>query len=281
LEKQVATDWYTRTFDALYPLVYAHRSVEAARPEAQFAVEQVGMKADDSVLDLCCGNGRHMLHLLSKTPRLVGLDYSADLLRIAARNVGAAGVSEDKSGRQAPADLSDAPGRSEEGPSPESPRTPRLVRADMRRIPFENAFDVVVNFFTSFGYFPCAEENLQVVRGVSAALKPGGRFFIDYVNRAYVEATLVPESVRSQGDYEIHERRWIDAKAGRVNKRTRVTKEAALVTETGESVRLYRLEEFRDLLAGGGLDVDGVFGDYSGAPFDEMHPRMIVVGHKA
>ncbi len=269
MDQQVPADWYTKTFDALYPVVYAHRSVEAAEPEARFAAEQVRPRPEDSVLDLCCGNGRHMVHLRKRAGRLVGLDYSADLLQIAAQNLDVEG------GESDPSDSADREG------SRQRPTPLRLVRADMRFIPFENAFDVVVNFFTSFGYFLSPEENRQVVEGVSAALKPGGRFFIDYVNRAHVERTLVPESTRNQGPYEIRERRWIDAATCRVNKKTHVTREGALVAETGESVRLYTQDEFRGLLAEGGLCMERVFGDYSGALFDETHPRMIVVGRKA
>ncbi len=40
------------------------------------------------------------------------------------------------------------------------------------------------------------------------------------------------------------------------------------------------LDELRALLAGGGLQLDRVFGDFTGANYDPMQPRMIVVGHK-
>ena len=43
------------------------------------------------------------------------------------------------------------------------------------RIPFgRNAFDIVFNFFTSFGYFDDPSEDLKVVNNIYLALKPGG-----------------------------------------------------------------------------------------------------------
>ena len=243
-QRSVPDDWYRHSFDALYPIVYAHRSVEAAAPEAAFAVEQLGLSRGDGVLDLCCGNGRHMVHLLRRTDLVAGLDYSRDLLDLARTNTGGG----------------------------------LLLRADMRALPFDSAFDVVVNFFTSFGYFPTREENLRVVHEVARVLKPGGRFFIDYLNAGFVTNTLVPESTREQGGHQIREHRWIDPERRRVNKNTVVSEDGHVIGQWGESVQLYGATEFVELLAQGGLEVDQMYGDYSGAPLDDTRPRMIAVG---
>ncbi len=241
----VDRDWYATAFGALYPIVYAHRTVAAAAPEARFAMDQTGLDASARVLDLCCGNGRHLVHVLGRTPHATGFDYSPDLLTIARRNVdGRAG----------------------------------LVRGDMRAIPFDGAFDVVLNFFTSFGYFQDPEENMAVARGIARALKPGGRFFIDHVHAAHVEKTLVPHSVREQGEYVIADSRWIDEGLRRVNKCTRVSKGGRIVLSTTESVRLYAPEEMAGLLGAAGLELEQCFGDYDGAAMALGLPRMILVG---
>jgi len=247
-DTSIGDDWYQRSFGAVYPVLYAHRSVEAAAPEAAFAAERLGLQSGDRVLDLCCGNGRHMVHLLRHTPRVVGLDYSLDLLSLASEQLG------------------DGAG---------------LVRGDMRALPFGMVFDAVTNFFTSFGYFGAPEENLAVVREVARVLKPMGRFFIDYLNPAHVAATLVPETVREHEGYQITERRWIDGERRRVNKATVVSRDGRMVGRWGESVRLYEEAEFRALLREGGLEIERLFGDYDGAPPSDDRPRLIAVGHRA
>jgi len=246
-QSQIGNDWYRAGFDVWYPIVYAHRTVAAAAPEAAFAAERLALGETDRVLDLCCGNGRHMVHLIPVVRQVVGLDYSAAMLRLA---------------------KAAAPGRM------------RLVRADMRSLPFDEAFDVVVNFFTSFGYFASHAENLRVIAEVARVLKPGGRFFIDYLNPVAVQRTLVPESVREYNGYTIRERRWIDHEQRRVNKTVVVSKASAQVSEWGESVRLYEEAELREMLAVNALHVAGVFGDYDGTRLDEAQPRMILVGSK-
>lgn len=241
----VEKDWFAHAFDALYPVVYAHRTVESATAESAFAIEQLRLCNSCSVLDLCCGNGRHMVHLLKHTPRVVGLDYSPDLLGMARRHLGASG---------------------------------QLVRGDMRAIPFEGAFDALANFFTSFGYFSDEAENLAVAQGIARALKPGGRFFVDYLNPAYVMANLNPESLRVSGGFEIREFRWIDTATNRVNKCTEVRYEGEVVNRSSESVRLYSELELRELLDRAGLDVDRFYGNYDGVPVRDNTPRQIIVG---
>lgn len=244
-EHVVPKDWFAHAFDALYPVIYAHRTVESATAESVFAIDQLKLCSSCSVLDLCCGNGRHMVHLLKHTPRVMGLDYSTDLLGMARKQLGPSG---------------------------------QLLRADMRAIPFVGAFDALANFFTSFGYFSSEAENLAVARGIAGALKPGGRFFVDYLNPAYLRAHLVPESLRASGGFEIHDRRWIDNETKRVNKVTEVRRDGVVINQSSESVRLYDEAELLDLLDRAGLRMEALYGNYDGGPVREDAPRQIVVG---
>jgi len=243
----ISADWFAEAFGALYPVVYAHRTVEAAEPEAAFAVAQLRLRSSDTVLDLCCGNGRHMVHLAPRVRRIIGLDYSAHLLRLARERLGPAAL---------------------------------LLRGDMRTLPFREYFDAVANFFTSFGYFLDPEEDGAVARDIARVLKRGGRFFLDYLNPPYVASALLARSEREEAGYRIIEDRWIDARQRRVNKRTTVWQDGKVVAKTGESVRLYSKDELAALLGGAGLEIEAIFGDYAGTPLDDTQPRMIVAGHK-
>lgn len=243
----ITHDWFESAFDTLYPVVYAHRTVEAARPECVFAAEHLQLQLKDRLLDLCCGNGRHLVHMLQHTPHCVGLDFSSALLNLAAKTT--------------------------EFKAP-------LVRADMRRLPFVNAFDVVVNFFTSFGYFLDEADNEAAARALARALKPGGRFMIDFLNPTFVEETLIPESEKMREEYRILEKRWIDEKLRRVNKSTVIERHGVRVSMTSESVRLYDLADLESMLGKYGLDIVAVYGNYDGAPLTFREPRMILIGRK-
>ena len=244
----VPDDWFERSFDALYPVLYAHRTVEAAAHESHFAAEKLGLCQGARVLDLACGNGRHLVHLRACGAIGIGLDYSRFLLSEAARILGS---------------------------------TAGLVRADMRAVPFHGRFDAVVNFFTSFGYFNERDENVRAVKNVAEALKPSGHFFIDYINSAHAEQHLVPLALRTAGELAVEESRWIDHATRRVNKCIVVRHPEKPVRRFAESVQLYEHDEFVQLLHDGGLKVTDVFGDYAGAPWDKSQPRMIAIGTKA
>ena len=54
----------------------------------------------------------------------------------------------------------------------------------MRTLPFDSAtFDVVISWFTSFGYFD-DDENRRVLDEAQRVLKPGGRLAIEINNLA-------------------------------------------------------------------------------------------------
>jgi SAM-dependent methyltransferase len=243
----IPSDWYVNAFGELYPILYAHRDASSAERESCFAIEETALQSSDLALDLCCGNGRHLTHVLRCAPSAIGVDYSVPLLRLARQAVGSSG---------------------------------RLLRADMRALPFLGCFDVVFSFFTSFGYFLEDFEDHKAARAMAGALKKGGRFFMDFLNAPSVETNLIPHSERFFKDWRIVEERWIDRDLQRVNKQTVVFREDDWVGDTVESVRLYTLDELSALLQSVGLEISGVFGDYDRKPLDDSCPRLIVVGHR-
>src|SRR2546428_11066776 len=59
--------WYERFFGDNYLDVYGHQlSAEGAEHEASFAERALALKAGESLLDLCCGPGRHALLLAQR-----------------------------------------------------------------------------------------------------------------------------------------------------------------------------------------------------------------------
>ncbi len=242
--------WYTEWFDEEYVRVYGHRDLDEARRDVAFAERVLNLRPEDRILDLCCGNGRHLAALCEKGyRRLAGIDLSRPLLRLA---------------RQAM-----------EGRCPR-----RLVaQADMRRLPFRETFDAVLNLFTSFGYFDTDGENLRVLESMASVLRPGGRYILDYLNPEYVARNLQPQTERTLGDRVIVERRWIDPERKRVNKTIAIrTPEAE--RHYKESVRIYTCGEMEQMLKSAGLQITATFGDFESRPISPESPRMIFAGEK-
>lgn len=51
----------------------------------------------------------------------------------------------------------------------------------MREQLYTNQFDVVMNLFTSFGYFDSEEENKKAMQSIAVSLKPDGILVIDFL----------------------------------------------------------------------------------------------------
>lgn len=236
--------WYKEWFGEEYLELYSHRDEPEAEEHVAFVAARLGGRPR-SVLDLACGAGRHTAALRQRGYRALGVDLSLTLL---AR-------------RRAPA-------------------LPR-VAGDMRCLPFAaGSFDWVLNFFTSFGYFESERENFQVLEEIVRVLASGGRFLIDILNPAPALAALKPRETLERDGRRVEIERWYDANLQRINKRINVTVPGQPPRRFLESVRTYQPEEVTIGLRWAGLDVESLFGNFSGDPYERDSERLILVGRK-
>jgi hypothetical protein len=145
----------------------------------------------------------------------------------------------------------------------------------MRAITFHEEFDIVVNLFTSFGYFTSDQENAKVIGNMAKALKVGGEVIIDYLNPAYVKENLVPHSTKEVAGMMIEEERWIEN--GFVKKKITLREhDGREPREYMEQVRLYSVEQMTAMLEEAGFGEIQIFGNYQFQPYqDAESPRMI------
>ncbi len=239
------TEWFEEWFGEEYLRVYPHRDDRDAARIVALIRRHTDVRGR-RVLDLACGPGRHARHLLDGGASVVGFDLSPALLGRARHAVG--------------------------------PRL-RLVRGDMRGLPFARAaFDVVVNLFTSFGYFTDDDEHRRVLRGVAEVLAPGGTFVVDYFNARHVRATLVPHEVLDVGHRRVSTERRLSEDGRFVIKEIRMKDEGRSFLER---VRLFTPEELEAMLRAAGLTVQRRFGDYDGGPPANGSPRAILLAAHA
>ena len=109
--------------------------------------------AGSRVLDLCCGPGLYLVPLARRGHTVTGVDLSPVMLKRAEAACAKAGV-----------DV-------------------RLLRADMLTHVEPESYDVVLNVFTSFGYFDEPADNARVLRNAHDSLAPGGQLLIDVLGK--------------------------------------------------------------------------------------------------
>jgi len=246
----MSENWYEEWFGEDYKLVYPHRNEAEAHEQIEFLKRHIQLHEGAKVLDLCCGCGRHAVELKALGYSVVGLDLSEELLEMACSRAS-----------ECNADI-------------------EFIRCDMREIPYDNHFDLIVNFFTSFGYFADDAENQKVLTSIAKALKPGGKFLIDYINPDNVAANLVERDEKDiSGGIHVIQERWIDASPRRVNKKITLVRDGKEF-HYRESVRMYSHEEMVDMLSAAGLKLTATYGDFASSEYTRNSPRMVLIGER-
>lgn len=245
--------WYVDFFRSDYLNVYGHMfTEERAEKESAFVVSALELKPGASVLDLCCGQGRHSVQLAKRGLKVTGLDLNPDYV-VLAQQAAKAGKVEIET-----------------------------VTADMREIPFANKFDAIVNMYSSFGYLESEAEDLRVLESAGNALKTGGRLLLDMLNREWAIDNYIQNDWHTGADGTLYvERRDLDLATSRMHVHFVVVDQKGGRRESiGHNIRLYTLTETMRLLERVGMRVTAVFGGFEGEIYGIGTRRMIVVARK-
>ncbi len=236
-------DFFTEEFArASLPLTAAQLETEL-----DFIEESLGLEAGARVLDLGCGDGRYAAGLAQRGLSVVGLDYSTAMLaRANERALEQPGVA--------------------------------FEQGDMRDLPYSDAFDGVLCWNATFGYFD-EERNLAVLESIFRALKPGGSFLLDVPNRDRV-ALHQPSQAWFEGDGcvcmdDMH----LDFITSRMVVKRTMMFDDGHNREFVYAMRLYGLHELGRLLHQVGFRVAEVTGQVAtpGVFFGASSPHLIVL----
>jgi SAM-dependent methyltransferase len=144
----------------------------------------------------------------------------------------------------------------------------------MRTLPWEQRFDVVLNWFTSFGYFD-DDGNRAWLREARKALRPGGRLALDVHNRDAFARNWIPVTMTERDGDLLVDRHRLDLLTGR-NETERFIVRNREVRRADYSVRFFTFTELRDWLLDAGFSEVEVSG-HEGEPLDLRVRRMLVV----
>jgi SAM-dependent methyltransferase len=242
-------EWFKDWFETIeYLTVYKHRDSLDATNAVDLILKNIDKTKTKSVLDLACGAGRHSILLAQKGFDVVGVDLSKNLLKNAKSKAN------------------------------ELQLSIKFIEADLRTFSVNRTFDLILNLFTSFGYFNMDEENEKIFSLASRLLNDDGIFIFDYFNSEYVIKNLVPYSIDKYDDFTIEQFRSIQG--DRVVKIIKITTVEG-VREFTESVRLYSLEWIKESLQINDFQIENVYGTYDGDEFSiENSPRIFITCKK-
>ncbi len=239
-------DWFTTWFNSpYYHVLYKDRDLQEAESFIDTLVSHLDLPPGARALDLACGKGRHSLHLRKKGFEVIGIDLSEESIAEARMH--------ERDGLE-------------------------FFEHDMRSLYWTEYFDLVVNLFTSFGYFHDRNDDQQTISSVADSLKVGGIFVLDFMNATKVKANLVAYEEKTIDNVVFEITRSVEN--GVIVKRIHVV-DGDVELDFEEQVDALELSDFESYLSNAGFELVSTFGDYNLRAFDaSTSDRLILIAKK-
>jgi len=227
--------------------IYWAEIADKNQTELQIQFLKSQLNPEDYVLDLACGTGRHTIALNNMGYKVVGLDVSAKLLRIAKH-------------RQTEI---------------------QVVRGDIRFLPFKPAvFFGVISMDTSLGYLPTENDDRMLMKELRKIVSDNAVLVVDVFNRDQIitKYNVAKSSSFEYPDFFLNQKQKVSTDGewlcdlwkvyDRVDGRRAIFQ---------HNVRLYKLSQLVRLLEHSNFEVKQVFGDYKGQEYSVKTHRLIIV----
>ncbi len=231
LESYVKADWWRDIFNANYLRTDGDVVEDPDITEADIDafLELVDVGRDACILDLCCGQGRHLLELARRGfSNLYGVDRSHYLISRAKRVARQQGF------------------------------VATFREGDARKLRFrEDTFDLIYLAGNSFGYFESAEDDVAVLGELRRLLKPAGQLLIDFTDGDFLRDNFEARSWEwIDKDYFVCRERTLSRDNARLISREVITHtRKGVVADQFYAERLYNADQIGALLAENGFDV--------------------------
>lgn len=240
--------WYKNWFDSpYYHLLYKHRDQEDANTFIQRLFQSAILTKTQHVLDLCCGKGRHALTISQLGIQTTGVDLSKQSILEAKKH--------------------------------ENQKL-NFFQADMREAHTKLAYDIILNIFTSFGYFDNEQDHNKALQSCHTMLKPKGYVLIDYFNADWVVQQIqkVPlhQDVK-RGDILFKTHKHVDHSYVYKDILIESISSKEKLGQYQEKVRLFTPENFHEMLQKNGFSIQDEFGNYHLEKFNKKDSERYIV----
>ena len=236
-------------WENLFPFLFTERKFDNAEQEAGKVLALAGLERGDA-LDLACGPGRHATVLSKKGFRVTGVDLSPFLLS-EAQNLA----------RSENVDI-------------------EWVREDMRDFVRPDSFDLVINLFTSFGYFDDRRDDVKVLRNIHQSLRDEAVLVMEMAGKECLARDFEPTCSKKLADGRLLiERREVVDNWTRIRNEWIVVEDGTATTFQFETT-IYSAQELKDQLFEAGFSEAKVFGGLEGGEYGERAQRLVAVARK-
>ena len=233
--------WFQSWFDtSYYHILYKNRDYKEAEVFIKNTVTYLNLDKDDTILDLTCGKGRHSIFLNTLGYNVTGLDLSKNSIEHAKTHASS------------------------------------YLHFDVHdmREPYSTQFEIVLNLFTSFGYFEDDVDNFKVIQTIKSSLKQNGIGVIDFMNSPYVIENLIAHNSYEDENVKFNLKRSLSD--GFISKDIEVI-DADKTYHYKEKVRAFTFQDFETMLSKAGLHLLDCFGNYKLDPFNSKASERLIL----
>ena len=224
LERHLPSEWWKSLFNSLYLKTDGDvvENKQNTKNEIDLLIEKLKLNTDDTILDLCCGQGRHSLELAERGyKKVTGIDRSRYLIRLARKRA-------HKSTLQV-----------------------QFSEGDARKIRLpENSHDCIYLMGNSFGYFEREEDDHKVLESIKRVLRSKGKLALDIVNGEWMLKNYEPRSWEwiDQNQFVCRERSTSNDGSRIVSREVVVHAEQGVIADQFYAERVYTKDQICNLL---------------------------------
>jgi SAM-dependent methyltransferase len=220
-----------------------------AEDEVNSVIDLLDIQQGSKILDLCCGPGRHSIELGKKGYSVTGVDRTLTYIKKAREQAIISGVEID------------------------------LITEDMRKFRRFNQFDVVLNLYTSFGYFSNPDDDKLVLNNVYSSLKSGGKFLMEMIGKEILARIFLERNWYKKGEVVYLEERKIEDGWEMISNKWILINDKKM-KEYSFRHRLFSGAELSILLRDIGFKSVKLYGGLKGSPYDNTATRLVALASK-
>ena len=235
------SEWYLDWFNSpFYHLLYKERDSSEATYFMNNLINKLQIDKNSSILDLACGRGRYSLYLSNIGHKVTGIDISKENISEAKKN--------------------------------ESDKLNYILH-DMR-YPLNQKFDLILNLFTSFGYYEKDRDNLSVIKSIKSNLETDGQAVIDFFNIDYILDNLVEKEEKNIDKTKFIIHRYLENDL--------LVKDISILLNNKsykfqEKVKAYRMDDFLAMFKNCNLKLKEIYGDYKLNSFNKNSSNRLIM----
>ncbi len=251
-------EWFeSESFWAQYaPVLFDAKRWAEAPDVAESVLRIIGAPTDGKaeqgpkILDAGCGPGRISIELAARGARVTGVDLIRPFLNAAHDSAEDEGIKLD------------------------------LEQADLRDFVRPDEYDAAVSLYTSFGYCDTIEDDMKILKNISASVKTGGWFILEMTGREIAVRDFTEGEWFERGGFTVLTEFSVVGAWEALRSRWMLIDENGRKIDHVYDQRLYSAIELKRLMLASGFSSVEIYGDFDFSPYNEKARTMVLVARK-